>query len=149
MKYINGNKVKAEIDEIIDALKRDCDPNELGTTEECFASAEITALDLVKDIIDKMMKDERIPSIDKESQQQGWLDYGLTMSEIGSHRGAAIRRMNENKDKFNPLAIPDFHHVAAYYQSLGIDLICNCLQSYCKNNMFTQDEVKNIIEKED
>ena len=52
MKYIEADKVKAEIDKIIDGLKGNCDPNPLGTTEECLAAAEIEALDLVKDIIE-------------------------------------------------------------------------------------------------
>lgn len=43
----------------------------------------------------------------------------------------------------------NYIHVSSYYQALGIDLICNCLQSYCKNSMFTQEEVNNILEQED
>lgn len=149
MKYINGNKLKADINELIDALKRKCEPNAFGTPEERVVAAEFGILGLVIDIIDKQMKDERIPTIDKESKKKGWLDYGLTMSEIGLHRDGAKRRIKEHKDKFDPVAIPDYIHVASYYQALGIDLICNCLQSYFKNSMFTQEEVKYIIEQEE
>ena len=140
MKYINGNKVKAEINELIDALKP------FGTTDDSCASAAIEALDLVIDIIEKHMKDDCIPTIDNKSQKKGWLDYCLTMSEIGLHRDGAKRRIKEHKDKFDPVSIPDYIHVASYYQALGIDLICNCLQSYCKNSMFTQEELNNILE---
>jgi|GEM_PF-3777614 len=146
MKYINANKLKADINELIDALKRKCEPNAFCTT---VAAAEIEVLDLVIDIIDKQMKDERIPTTDKESKKKGWLDFGLTMSVIGLHRDGAKRRIKEHKDKFDPVSIPDYIHVASYYQALGIDLICNCLQSYCKNSMFTQEEVNNILEQED
>ena len=149
MKYIEANKIKAEIDKIIDRLKGSCDPNPLGTTEECLAAAEIEALDLVKDIIDKMKQEEPTPpGIQEESQKKGWLDYGVMMSEIGLHRYNAIHRIKEHKEQFNPLAIPDLYHVAEYYESVGIEKICCCLQAYGKDFMFTQDEVKEIIEAE-
>ena len=150
MKYIEANKVKAEIDKIIDGLKGSCDPNPLGTTEECLAAAEIEALDLVKDIIDEMKQCEPTPpGIQEESQKKGWLDYGLMMGEIGLHRYNAIHRIKEHKEQFNPLAIHDLYHVAEYYESVGMEKVCCCLQAYSKDFMFTQDEVKEIIEKED
>lgn len=62
MKVIDADKIKAEIDKIIDGLKRNCTPNPLGTTEECLAAAEIEALSLVKDTIDEMKQD--VPSFD-------------------------------------------------------------------------------------
>lgn len=150
MKYIEASKVKAKIDKIIDGLKGSCDSNPLGTTEECLAAAEIEALDLVKDIIDKMKQDEQTPpDIQEESQKKGWLDYGLMMSEIGLHRYNAIHRIKEHKEQFNPLAIPDLYHVAEYYKAVGAELTCCCLQAYGKDFIFTQDEVKEIIDKED
>lgn len=116
----------------------------------CLAAAEIEALDLVKDIIDKMKQDEPTPpGIQDESQKKGWLDYGLMMSEIGLHRYNAIHRIKEHKEQFNPLAIPDLYHVAEYYESVGMEKVCCCLQAYGKDFMFTQDEVKEIIEKKD
>ena len=149
MKYIEANKVKAEIDKIIDGLKGSCDPNPLATTEECLAAAEIEALDLVKTTIDEMKQEEPTPpGIEKESKKKGWLDYGLMMSEIGLHRYNAIHRIKEHKEQFNPLAIPDLYHVAEYYESVGMEKVCCCLQAYSKDFMFTQDEVKEIIDKE-
>ena len=147
MKYINGNKLKADINELIDALKRKCEPNSFGTTEERIVASEIEAFDLVKDTIDKMKQEEPTPSgIQEESQKKGWLDYGLMVSEIGLYRYNAIHRIKEHKEQFNPLAIPDLYHVAEYYESVGIEKVCCCLQAYCKDFMFTQEEVNNILE---
>ena len=149
MKYIEAERITAEIDKIIEGLKRNCNPDPLGTTEECLADAEIEALGLVKDIIGKMKQDEPTPpGIEEESQRKGWLDYGLMMSEIGLHRYNAIHRIKEHKEQFNPQAVPDLHHVAEYYKAVGVELTCCCLQAYGKDFIFTQDEVTEIIEME-
>ena len=71
------------------------------------------------------------------------------MSEIGLHRYNAIHRIKEHKEQFNPLAVPDLYHVSEYYQAVGAELTCCCLQTYGKDFIFTQDEVKEIIDKED
>lgn len=150
MKYIEADKITAEIDKIIDGLKRNCNPDPMGTTEECLADAEIEALGLVKDIIGKMKQEEPTPpGIEEESQRKGWLDYGLMMSEIGLHRYNAIHRIKVHKEQFNPQSVPDLYHVAEYYKAVGVELTCCCLQAYGKDFIFTQDEVKEIIEKED
>ena len=150
MKYIEADKIKAEIDKIIEGLKRSCNPNPLGTTGECLAAAEIEALVLIKDAIDKMkQEDPTPPGIEEESQKKGWLDYGLMMSEIGLHRYNAIHRIKEHKEQFDLLTIPDLYHVSEYYESVGVEKVCCCLQAYGKDFIFTQDEVKEIIEKED
>ena len=149
MKYIEADRITAEIDKIIEGLKRNCNPAPLGTTEECLADAEIEALGLVKDIIDEMKQDEPTPpGIEEESKKKGWLDYGLMMSEIGLHRYNAIDRIKVHKKQFNPQAVPDLYHVAEYYKAVGVELTCCCLQAYGKDFIFTQDEVKEIIEKE-
>ena len=44
MKYIDADKIKAEIDKIIESLTKSCKPDPLGTTEECMVAAEIEAL---------------------------------------------------------------------------------------------------------
>ena len=149
MKYIDSEKLTAKIDGIIDGLKRNCNPDPMGTTEECLADAEIEALELVKSAIDEMKQDEPTPpGIEEESQRKGWLDYGLMMSEIGLHRYNAIHRIKEHKEQFNPQAVPDLYHVAEYYKAVGVELTCCCLQAYGKDFIFTQDEVKEIIDKE-
>lgn len=150
MKYIEAERITAEINKIIDGLKRNYNPDPLGTTEECMAAAEIEVLELVKATIDEMKQDEPTPpGIEEESQRKGWLDYGLMMSEIGLHRYNAIHRIKEHKEQFDPQAIPDLYHVAEYYKSVGVEKVCCCLQAYCKDFIFTQDEVKEIIANED
>ena len=146
MKYIEAERITAEIDKIIDGLKRNCNPDPLGTTEECLADAEIEALGLVKDIISKMKQEEPTPpGIEEESQRKGWLDYGLMMSEIGLHRYNAIHRIKEHKEQFNPQAVPDLYHVAEYYESVGAEKTCCCLQRYCMDFRFDQEDVMEII----
>ena len=142
MKYIEAERITAEIDKIIDGLKKNSNPNPLGTIE-------IETLELVKTTIDEMKQEEPTPpGIEEESQRKGWLDYGLMMSEIGLHRYNAIHRIKEHKEQFNPQAVPDLYHVAEYYKAVGVELTCCCLQAYGKDFIFTQDEVREIIEKE-
>ena len=149
MKYIEAERIKAEIDKIIDGLKKNSNPNPLGTIDDMLADAEIETLELVNTTIDEMKQEEPTPpGIEEESQKKGWLDYGLMMSEIGLHRYNAIHRIKEHKEQFNPQAVPDLYHVAEYYKAVGAELTCCCLQAYGKDFIFTQDEVKEIIEKE-
>ena len=149
MKYIEAERITAEIDKIIEGLKKNSNPNPLGTIDDMLADAEIETLELVKSTIDEMKQEEPTPpGIEEESQKKGWLDYGLMMSEIGLHRYNAIHRIKEHKEQFNPQAVPDLYHVAEYYKAVGVELTCCCLQAYGKDFIFTQDEVKEIIEKE-
>ena len=149
MKYIEAERITSEIDKIIDGLKKNSNPNPLGTIDDMLADAEIETLELVKTTIDEMKQEEPTPpGIEEESKKKGWLDYGLMMSEIGLHRYNAIHRIKEHKEQFNPQAVPDLYHVAEYYKAVGVELTCCCLQAYGKDFMFTQDEVKEIIEKE-
>ena len=149
MKYIEAERITAEIDKIIEGLKKKCNPNPLGTIDDMLADAEIETLELVKTTIDEMKQEEPTPpGIEEESKRKGWLDYGLMMSEIGLHRYNAIHRIKEHKEQFNPQAVPDLYHVAEYYKAVGVELTCCCLQAYGKDFIFTQDEVKKIIEKE-
>ena len=43
MKYINADKIKAEIDKITESLTKSCNPDPLGTTEECMPRKSTTA----------------------------------------------------------------------------------------------------------
>lgn len=149
MKYIDADKITAEIDKITEVLKKKCNPNPLGTIDDMLADSEIETLELVKDIIKEMKQEEPTPpSIVKESCRKGWLDYGLMISEIGLHRYNAIHRINAYKDKFDPQRNPDLYHIAEYYKAVGTELTCCCLQAHSIDFIFTQDEVKEIIEKE-
>lgn len=148
MKYIDAERVIAEIDIIIDGLKKTANPNPLGTMNDLLVDAELETLDLVKTIIKKIKQENPTPTgIDEESRKQGWLSYGLIINEIGLHRYNAQHRINEHRDKFNAQAIPDLYHVIEYYKNVGSELTCCCLQAYCKDFMFTQNEVKHIIKK--
>ena len=141
-KYINAEKLKAEIERRMKIL------NKYKGTHESAAAAR-QELVWLSNFIDKMEQDAPTPpGIEEESQRKGWLDYGLMMSEIGLHRYNAIHRIKEHKEQFNPQAVPDLYHVAEYYKAVGVELTCCCLQAYGKDFIFTQDEVKEIIEKE-
>lgn len=149
MKYIEADKINAGIDENIKGLKDRLKTDLLDVIEKRLILAEIRALMIVKDIINKTKQEESTPpGIKEESQKKGWLDYELTISEIGLHRYNAIRRIKEHKEQFNPLAVPDLYHVAEYYKAVGAELTCCCLQAYCKDFIFTKEEVKEIIEEE-
>lgn len=149
MKYIDADKIKAEIDKITESLTKSCNPDPLGTTEECMAAAELEALGLVKSVIDQMQQEEPLPpGIEKESKKKGWLDYGLTMSEIGLYRYNAIHRIKAHKEEFDPHTIPNLYHVAEYYKAVGEEVVCCCLQRYCMDFRFNQEDVREIISKE-
>ena len=47
-------KIKLKIEEIIAALNDRCNPNPLGSLEQCLAAAEIEVLNLVKDYINSL-----------------------------------------------------------------------------------------------
>lgn len=142
MKYIEAERITAEIERRMKIL------NKYKGTHESAAAAR-QELVWLSNFIDKMEQDAPTPpGIEEESQRKGWLDYGLMMSEIGLHRYNAIHRIKEHKEQFNPQAVPDLYHVAEYYKAVGVELACCCLQAYGKDFIFTQDEVKEIIEKE-
>jgi hypothetical protein len=149
MKYIEADKIKAEINTIINGLKKSYNPDPMGTTMDCLAAAEIEALELVKGIIDKMKQEEPTPpGIEEQSMTKGWLDYGLMVSEIGLHRYNAIYRIKEHKEQFDPRSIPNLYNVAEYYEAVGVEKTCCCLQAYAKDFIFTQEEVKEILAEE-
>lgn len=54
MKTIETQRIIAEINKIIDALKRNCTPDPMGSMEECLAAAEIETLEMVKEIIETL-----------------------------------------------------------------------------------------------
>ncbi len=150
MKYIDSEKITAKIDGIIETLKRSCNPDPLGTTEECMVAAELEALGSVKSIIDEMKQEEPTPpGIEEETKRKGWLDYGLMMSEIGLYRYNAIHRIKAHKEEFDPNTIPNLYHVAEYYKAVGEEVVCCCLQRYCMDFRFDQEDVREIISKED
>jgi hypothetical protein len=144
MKYIDADKIKAEIER----LRHEWPPT-FTEGEKQHLHYYFHGLNKVLRFVESMQQEELTPpGIEEESQKKGWLDYGLMMSEIGLHRYNAIHRIKEHKEQFNPQAVPDLYHVAEYYKAVGVELTCCCLQAYGKDFIFTQDEVKEIIEKE-
>lgn len=151
MKYINADKIKAEIKRIMaeemEMFSEQCQ----GGEEPNAANAVVyTRMQMLLSFIDQIQQEQPLPpGIENESQKKGWLDYGLMMSEIGLHRYNAIHRIKEHKEQFNPLAIPDLYHVAEYYESVGAEKTCCCLQRYCMDFRFDQEDVREIIRKEE
>lgn len=151
MKYIDADKIKAEIKRIMaeemEMFSEQCQ----GGEEPNAANAVVyTRMQMLLSFIDQMQQEQPTPpGIEEESQKKGWLDYGLTMGEIGLHRYNAIHRIKEHKEQFDPLTIPDLYHVAEYYESVGAEKTCCCLQRYCMDFRFDQEDVREIISKED
>lgn len=146
MKYIEIEKIKAEIERLKSVL---ADPVCECLTSDYKAGGNKMA-DTLLSFIDTLEQDAPTPpGIEEERQKKGWLDYGLMMSEIGLHRYNAIHRIKEHKGQFDPLRVPDLYHVAEYYESVGVEKVCCCLQAYSKDFRFDQTEVKEIIEKEE
>lgn len=138
--YIDADKVKAEIER----LKHEWPSTTEG--EKQHLHYYFNGLNKVLHFVESMQQEQPTPpDIEDESQRKGWLDYGLMLSEIGLHRYNAIHRI---KEQFNPQAVPDLYHVAEYYESVGTEKTCCCLQAYCKDFIFTKEEVQEIIEKE-
>ena len=151
MKYIDADKIKAEIKRIMTEEMEMFSEQCQGGEEPNAANAVVyTRMQMLLSFIDQMQQDEPLPpGIENESQKKGWLDYGLTMGEIGLHRYNAIHRIKEHKEQFDPLTIPDLYHVAEYYESVGAEKTCCCLQRYCMDFRFDQEDVKEIISKEE
>ena len=151
MKYINADKIKAEIKRIMaeemEMFSEQCQ----GGEEPNAANAVVyTRMQMLLSFIDKMQQEEPLPpGIENESQKKGWLDYGMTMGEIGLYRYNAIHRIKAHKEEFDPLTIPNLYHVAEYYKAVGEEVVCCCLQRYCMDFRFDQEDVKEIISKEE
>lgn len=58
MKYVEAERITAEINKIIEGLKKKSNPNPLGTIDDMLADAEIETLELVKTTIDEMKQEE-------------------------------------------------------------------------------------------
>ena len=145
-KYINAEKLKAEIERRMKIL------NKYKGTHESAAAAR-QELVWLSNFIDKMEQDAPTPpGIEEESQKKGWLDYGLMMSEIGLHRYNANHRIREAKEVVEQIkreiAPAHLARLCEYSEAVGAEITCMCLQRYGMDFMFTQDEVKEIIEKE-
>ena len=151
MKYIDADKIKAEIKRIMaDEMEMFSEQCQGGEEPNAANAVVYTRMQMLLSFIDQMQQEQPTPpGIEEESRKKGWLDYGLTMGEIGLHRYNAIHRIKEHKEQFDPLTIPDLYHVAEYYESVGAEKTCCCLQRYCMDFRFDQEDVREIISKEE
>lgn len=151
MKYIDADKIKTEIKRIM-AEEMEMFSEQCQGGEELNAANAVvyTRMQMLLSFIDQMQQEEPLPpGIENESQKKGWLDYGLMMSEIGLYRYNAIHRIKAHKEEFDPLTIPNLYHVAEYYKAVGEEVVCCCLQRYCMDFRFDQEDVREIIRKEE
>ena len=79
MKYIDADKLKAEIKGIIAAVQTTNHPDALGTMEQCMAAAEIEALNLILDAIKRLQQEQ--PEVDLEKEIEEHVK-GMPMSEF-------------------------------------------------------------------
>lgn len=146
MKYVDADKIKNEIER----LKQWVAEND---TSDDYKTGVLFGLIALATFLDKQTQEELTPpGVEEQSKNKGWIDYGLTISEIGLHRYNAIHRIREEKEKVEDIQrkIPPAYlaRLGNYFEAVGTEITCCCLQAYCKDFVFTEDEVKEIINKE-
>ena len=153
MKYIDADKLKTNIknryDNMLNRAKLDSD-------NANYWNGKADAYRAAYDIIDSLQKEQteltQVPRIEQETQKKGWMDYGLLISEIGLHRSNAIDRIKETKERAaeikRNIAPHDLAILCKYLESVGAEIVLCCLQRYCMDFMFTQDEVEEILRQE-
>ena len=106
MKYVEAERIKSEIDKIINNLKTNCNPNPFGTMDECLVAADIEAMEFVKDIIDKMKPSKRgeleITDVNNEYVRRGQMTaFIMKDEEFWSDAGtfSSYAYVNEFKNK--------------------------------------------------
>ncbi len=155
MKYIDADRLRKEVKRLERAA--------LGSALDCadsetrkFHEGKALAYQFVGMLIDSLQQEQQkltqVPRIEQETQKKGWMDYGLLISEIGLHRSNAIDRIKETKERATEIkrniAPHDLAILGEYLESVGKEIVLCCLQRYCMDFMFTQDEVKEIIQQE-
>lgn len=155
MKYIDADKMKAEIERRMAEEVALFDEQCQGGREPSPSSAVVHMKyqQLLK-FIDQMQQEQPTPpGIEEERQKKGWLDYGLVISEIGLHRYNAVARIREHKEEAQAIMRNmnnhDLNVLTEYCENAHAEVILCCLQRYCMDFRFDQEEVKEIIRKED
>lgn len=146
-KYIDADRLRSEIEK---TYKSEIQPWLSGV------SATSAIYDYIYPLIDSLQQEQpeltQVPCIEQEIQKKGWVDYGLLISEIGLHRSNAIDRIKETKERATEIkrniAPHDLAILGKYLESVGKEIVLCCLQRYCMDFMFTQDEVKEILQQE-
>ena len=146
MKYIDAEKLIAEIESIRLIPQTSADYND-GRDD-----MKMMVLDLIDSLQQEQPKLTQVPRIEQEIQKKGWMNYSLLISEIGLYRSNAIDRIKETKERAaeikRNIAPHDLAILGKYLESVGAEIVLCCLQQYCMDFMFTQDEVKVIIQHE-
>lgn len=70
MELIDKAAVVAEIDKLINSLRKSCNSNPLGSMQECLTAAEIEALSAAKDAI----KDIKVKEEDLEEEFNNYIE---------------------------------------------------------------------------
>ena len=145
-KYIPAEKLIAEIESIRLIPQTSADYND-GRDD-----MKMMVLDLIDSLQQEQPKLTQVPRIEQEIQRKGWMNYSLLISEIGLHRSNAIDHIKETKERAaeikRNIAPHDLAILCEYLESAGAEIVLCCLQQYCMDFMFTQDEVKEIIQQE-
>ena len=156
MKHIDTNRLKAEIKKKRNEIVEEALDPDASIERVASAKYKKDALSDAISIIDSLQQEQtkltQVPRIEQETQKKGWMDYGLLISEIGLHRSSAIERIKETKERATEIkrniAPHDLAILGEYLESVGAEIVLCCLQRYCMDFMFTQDEVKEIIQQE-
>lgn len=94
MELIDKAAVVAEIDKLINSLQKSCNPNPLGSMQECLTAAEIEALSAAKDAI----KDIKVKNVDLEKESE-LIANGIMISVQSNKYGTNI--YNTERNDFN------------------------------------------------
>jgi len=158
MKYIDADKLKEKIEKkYLDAKEKARFAGETGTSSDCTKwDAVVLQYENVLRTISSLQQEQpkltQVPRIEQETQKKGWMNYGLLISEIGLHRSNAIDRIKETKERATEIkrniAPHDLAILSEYMESVGAEIVLCCLQQYCMDFMFTQDEVNEILQQE-
>ena len=148
MKYIEIGKVREFVQKAFDRAKA-CEKYD----DDMYETGKADAYEEILHSLESLEQDAPTPpGIEEERKKKGWLDYGLTIEEIGLHRYNAIDRIKYAKEKIEDVKRSVSPQTLAilgeYYESVGTELTCCCLQAWCKDFRFDQTEVREIIEKE-
>lgn len=90
-KYIDAEKLIAEIEGIIAAVKANNHPDKLGTIKQCMVAAEIEALNLALDCIKELQQEQ--PKMDFEDKFAKFLERKDTELGVNSWSEEDLREL--------------------------------------------------------
>lgn len=82
-----------------------------------------------------------------------WIDYNMLMAEIGLHRANAQREILNYKEKNKAMKTSpseytqrEFVDRLLYENEVGIETILMCLENWCNDFKFSNEELKELEE---